>query len=189
MKSGYLLAALLLLSACGGRRISADLATDAILGIPGESLEKKDIEVLKVSQISGTEAVAETTVKAAFRLEKVRNKWVAREVRLGQGQWEKIENLERALVEVRAEDTRKSLDQLAEAILKYRNDKGMLPVFTDYVALSDMLSPAYITPLIRLDAWRRPLEASRQGSDRILLRSAGPDGNFNSSDDIRRTVP
>ena len=189
MKSGYLLAALLLLSACGGRRISADLATDAILGIPGESLEEKDIEVLKVSQVSGTEAIAETTVKAAFRLEKVRNRWVAREVRLGQGQWEKIENLERALMEVRAEDTRKLLDQLAEAILKFRNEKGTLPEFKDYVGLSDLLSPAYISPVIRLDAWRRPLEASRQDSNTILLRSAGPDGNFNTPDDIRRTVP
>ena len=189
MKNAYLLAVILLLTACGGRRISADLATDAIVGIPGESLEEKDIEVLKVNQLSETEAIVDTRIQAAFRLERVRNKWIAREVRLGQGQWEKVDNLERALEAVRTEETRKLLDRLAEAILKYRNEKGALPAFKDYVALSDLLSPVYLTPVIRLDAWRRPLEATRQDSNTLLLRSAGPDGNFNTPDDIRRTVP
>jgi hypothetical protein len=125
----------------------------------------------------------------AFRLEKVRGVWVVREVRLGHGQWEKVGNLVQALEKVKSEETSEMLSRVAEAILKYRKENGTLPVFMDYIGLSDVLSPKYMTPLIRLDAWRRPLGAERAGADSILLRSAGTDGQFGTDDDIRRTVP
>jgi hypothetical protein len=187
MRSEYLLIAVLILTACGGRKINVDIAADAITGIPGESFSKKDVEVMDVHQTSGS-AVAETKLHAAFRLEKVQNKWVVREVRLGHGQWEKVANFERALEMVRMEETRKMLDRIAEAILKYRESKGSLPVFKDYVSLSDILSPIYLDPLIRLDAWNHPLEAFPQDSKSILLKSAGPDGKYGTGDDISKTV-
>ena len=80
------------------------------------------------------------------------------------------------------------LDQVAEAVRKYRESTGNLPAFKDYIALSDQLSPQYLTPLIRLDSWRQPLEAERPNAETILLRSAGPDGKFGTADDIRHTV-
>jgi hypothetical protein len=187
MRSEYLLIAALILTACGGRKISADIAADAITGMPGESFAKKDVEVAAVHQMIGS-AIVETKLHAAFRLEKIQGKWVVQEVRLGHGQWEKIGNFEEALKMVRTEETRKMLDRVAEAILKYRESKGLLPVFKDYVSLSDILSPAYLDPLIRLDAWRRPLEALPQDSKGILLHSAGPDGKFGTADDISKAV-
>jgi hypothetical protein len=189
MKLPYLLLAVLILTACGGRKITASIAVDAITGLPEESLTKKDVDVLGVSQSSGSEAIVETKLHAAFRLEKIRNKWVVREVRLGRGQWEKVSNLEKALEMVRIEDTQKMLERIAETIQKYRESKGRLPVFKDYVSLSDILAPMYLDPLIRLDAWRRPLEAFPQDSKSILLLSAGPDGKFGTADDIRKIVP
>jgi hypothetical protein len=187
MRSEYLLIAALILTACGGRKIDADIAADAITGIPGESFAKKDVEVVAVRQTGGS-AIVETKLHTAFRLEKVQNKWVVREVRLGQGRWEKTSNFEQALEMVRIEETRKMLDRIAEAIRKYRESKGSLPVFKDYVSLSDILSPMYLDPMIRLDAWNRPLEAFPQDSMGILLHSAGPDGRFGTNDDIDKTV-
>jgi hypothetical protein len=187
MRSKYLLIATLFLTACGGRKISADIAADAITGIPGDSFAKKDVEVVAVRQTSGS-AVVETKLPAAFRLEKIQNKWVVQEVRLGHGQWEKAGNFEQALKIVRIEETRKMLDRIAEAILKYRESKRVLPVFKDYVSLSDILSPIYLDPLIRLDAWNRPLEAFPQDSNGILLQSAGPDGRFGTADDIGKVI-
>jgi hypothetical protein len=188
MRSEYLLLALMLLTACGGRKINADIAADAILNMPRESFAKKHVNVVGITQTSGSEAIVETRIHAAFRLEKVRNLWVVKEVRLGHGQWEKVGNFEKALEMVRTEETRKMLDRIAEAILKYRDSKGSLPLFKDYVSLSDLLSPMYLDPLIRLDAWRQPLEALPQDSKGIQLRSAGPDGKFGTNDDINKAI-
>jgi hypothetical protein len=179
----------MLLTACGGRTITANLARDSIADFSREALEKQDVDVVKVIQVSGSEAIVETRLTAAFRFEKVGGQWVVREVRLGHGQWEKVSNLLQALEAVRIEETRKSLDRIAEAILKFREINGSLPPFKDYVSLSDLLSPAYLTPLIRLDAWRQPLAAEHLDANTILLLSAGPDGKFGTRDDIRRTVP
>jgi hypothetical protein len=185
---GFLIA-MLLLTGCGGRTINTSLARKLIIAAPSENLKKEDVEVVKVSQFGRTEAIAETRLKTAFRFEKVGDKWVIREVRLGHGQWEKVENLVQALEAVKIEETRQMLGRIAEAILKYRESTGSLPVFKDYISLSDLLTPKYMTPLIRLDAWRRPLGAERRDANTILIWSAGPDGKNGTSDDICRTVP
>jgi len=189
MRIGYILVSVLLLAACGGRSMNKHLARDLIMEVPLETLEKNDVEVVNITQISGSEAVAETTLKAAFRLEKHRGKWVVREVRLGHGQWENVDNFAKTLVELKAAETRGMLGRIAEAIGKYRESNGALPVFKDYIGLSDTLSPNYLTPLIRLDAWRHPLQAERTGPDSIVIRSAGPDGKFGTRDDIIQTFP
>jgi hypothetical protein len=177
------------LTACGGRKISNSLAEDLIVRLPQEALQKEDVEVVNVNQVGGTEAIVETRLKTAFRFEKVEGEWIIREVRLGHGQWEQVENLSRTLETVRTEETQKMLDQIAEAIRKYQESSGSLPVFKDYVSLSDLLSPRFLIPLIRLDAWMQPLGAQLLDSDSILLWSAGPDKKPHTSDDIRRTFP
>ncbi len=188
MRYEYLLIAALLLTGCGRRTMNVNLAKDLIVQTPREGLKREDLDVAKVIQIGGSEAIAETRLKVAFRFEKVGTEWVVREVRIGHGQWEKVANLLQALERVKIEETQESLNLIAEAILKYRQSNGNLPVFKDYVSLSDLLSPMYLTPLIRLDAWRRPLAAERPNANTILLRSAGPDGKFGTSDDICRTI-
>ncbi|HTY62743.1 MAG TPA: hypothetical protein VMG30_10845 [Acidobacteriota bacterium] len=188
MRFLFPLLCVLLTAGCGGRSISNTHARDAILEQPQSALEKEDVAVVKIIQVSGSEAIAETQLKTAFRLEKVNGKWVVREVRIGHNQWEKVDNLGKALSAVKTEDTRKMLDQIAEGIRKYREADGNLPPFKDYIALSDLLTPKYLTPLIRLDSWGQPLEATHPDPNTILLRSAGPDGRFGTPDDIRSTV-
>jgi hypothetical protein len=188
MRFLFPLLCILLAAGCAGRKIGNNNARDVILELPQSALEKEDVEVIKVTQISGAEAIAETQLKTAFRLEKVKGAWIVREVRIGHGQWEKVNNLAAALEAVKADETRKMLDQVAGAVRKYRESTGNLPVFKDYIALSDQLSPQYLTPLIRLDSWRQPLEAERPNAETILLRSAGPDGKFGTEDDIRHAV-
>lgn len=188
MRFLFPLLCILLTAGCGGRKIANDNARDVILELPQSTLEKKDVEIIKVTQTSGAEAIAETQLKTAFRLEKVKGAWIVREVRIGHGQWEKVNNLAAALEAAKADETRKMLDQVAGAVRKYLESTGRLPAFKDYIALSDLLSPQYLTPLIRLDSWRQPLEAERPNAETILLRSAGPDGKLGTADDIRHTV-
>lgn len=183
-----LLLSVLSLTACGGHKINQGLVRSRIVEIPGEAFEKEDVEVVKVTQVSGSQAIAETRLKTAFRLEKMEGAWKIREVRLGHGQWEKIENLARTLESVKVEETAGMLDRIVDALRKYRTAHGRLPDFSNYVQLSDALSPAYLTPLVRLDSWRQPLGAHRDSAGSISLYSAGPDGLFATKDDIRRTI-
>ncbi len=156
--------------------------------IPATALEKEDLDVWKVTRVGGSEAIAETRLKTAFRLEKVHGEWTVREVRIGHGQWEKITNLLEALEAVKVEETKQILNRIADAIVEYRSSNGTLPVFKDYVDLSDTLSPKYLTPLIRLDSWKHPLSAERKDYTTLVLQSAGPDGKHGTNDDIRKTV-
>src|SRR6266705_2293123 len=137
-----------------------------------------------VNQTGQRDAVAETTLHATFRFEKVDGKWVIREVRLGKRPWERLDDILRALEQVKTEQTRKLLEQVAAAIEKYREANGALPDFKDYVSLSDTLSPKYMNPLIREDAWHNPLAASRSAPGTVRLLSAGPDGRTGTPDDI-----
>jgi hypothetical protein len=198
MKKKYLPIAVLLLillfqtalfqTSCGGGGINAKHARNLIVDTPQVVFEKEDVEVVNVRQITRTEAIAETRLKTAIRYEKVGNEWVIREVRLGHGQWEQVSSLVQALETVKAEETRKMLDRIAEAVLKYQETNKDLPAFNDYIGLSDLLSPKYLTPLIRLDAWRRPLGAERVSANTIHVWSAGSDGKEGTEDDIRKTI-
>jgi hypothetical protein len=188
MRFLFLILYALLSAGCAARSINNSLAQKAIADLPQGALGKKDVDVLKLTRVGRTEAIAETQLKTAFRLEKVKGEWIVREVRLGHGQWEKIRSLSEALEKVKIEQTKMMLDRIAEAIQKYRENTGTMPDFGDYVTLSDQLSPKYMTPLIRLDAWRQPLQAGHPDANSILILSAGPDGRFFTSDDIQKTI-
>jgi hypothetical protein len=188
MRFKYFLILFLLLTGCGRRTMNAHLARDLIMEIPRDNMEKSDIQVLTITQVSGSEAIAETKVHTAFRFEKIHGKWVVREIRLGHGQWEKVSNLGQALERVKIEETGEMLDRIAEATRKYRATNGALPSFNDYTGLSDQLSPTFLTPLIRLDSWRRPFWAERTNPNTVVVRSAGPDGRYFTGDDLIRTI-
>ena len=165
-----------------------NLARNLIIGMSSkDAMQKSDVEIVKLQQTTGSEAIAETRTRIAYRFENSGNVWRVRELRIGHGQWESVENIERALNQVKTEETKQLLARIAEAIQKYREANKRFPSFKDFVDLSDQLAPGFMTPLVRLDAWQRPFEASMSGSN-ILLRSAGPDGIMGSQDDIEINV-
>ena len=182
----FLALAALWLNGCGGRSINKKSAREAIVGSQAAALAPRDLEVLSVSQM-GSQAIVETDLHSAFRLEKVGSEWVVREVRLGHGQWEKLDDILRALQQVKVEETRQALEKIASAIAAYRQKNGHLPQFSNYVGLSDALFPIFMTPGVRLDPWGNPLTASLVAPDTVRLASAGPDGKFGTADDIELT--
>lgn len=178
----------LLLASCGGRTISKKTARDVILDSPAAVFDKKeDVDILSVSQMGGKNAVVEATVRTAFRLEKVGGKWKIREIRVGNRQWEDLDDVLRALEQTKAERTRSILDRIAAAVEQYRTKNGSLPAFRNYVELSDALYPRYMSPLIRRDAWYGSLAAYRLDSRTIQLVAPGPDGVLGTGDDIELT--
>ena len=150
------------------------------LGLTG----KEALYIDSVSQTGSRDALIEARLNAAFRFEKVNGRWVMREVRLGGRPWEKVEDFLKCMDAVKAEETRRMLTGVADAVSRYRQKKGALPAFKDFIGLSDLLTPEFLTPLVRQDAWNRPLAAFPAGSDGIRLVSPGPDGKLGSTDDI-----
>jgi hypothetical protein len=171
-------------TACGGRAVNRSSAQKLLVSLPAGILEKEDVEILSVSQTGGRDAIIETSVRTAFKIEKVKGEWVVREIRVGNSQWERLEDLEAALDRVKAERTRSALEEIAVALDRYREKNGHLPEFRDYVSLSDQLHPGYLGSAVRLDAWLRPLGASRQDDRTVRLISAGADARFDTPDDI-----
>jgi hypothetical protein len=172
-----------LLTGCGGRSINKKTAQKII---SAEALLQA-VDVESVSQITSSQAIVQTRVPAAFRLEKAGGEWVIREVKIGENPWEKLENVLTTLNRLKREETEKILEQVASALDKYREKNGRLPDFNDYVSLSDALNPDYLSPLIRLDSWAQPLVAVRISPSQVQLTSAGPDGKVGTPDDIAVT--
>src|SRR5260370_29116002 len=52
--------------------------------------------------------------------------------------------------------------------------------------LIDRLNPRYLARIIRIDPWHQPYEYEG-GANTFVLRSAGPDGKPNTSDDVTVT--
>jgi|WetSurSiteA1Bulk_404760.scaffolds.fasta_scaffold32653_2 hypothetical protein len=163
------------------------MAEDLIANLPGDILDEKDFVVEEVSQTGGSDAVILTRLNAAFRFQKVGGEWIAREVRVGNNQWESIDDLVASLRRIKEDRTKGFLDTVAGAVEKYCLKNGELPRFNNYDSLSDVLAPEYLNPLIRLDAWERPLHADRLNANAIRLVSAGADGELGSGDDIELT--
>jgi len=179
-----LLGLALIANGCGGRAVNKKTARDVIIGARTGELTKGDLQVLSVTQVGPREAVVETQIHSAFRLQKVGNEWVVREVRVGQGQWEKLDNILSSLQQAKIEETRRSLEKVAGAVESYRKKNGRLPEFKDYIGLSDALYPLFLSPLIREDSWNHPLTAIQLDPATVRILSAGPDGKLNTPDDI-----
>jgi hypothetical protein len=171
-------------AACGGRTITRTSAEKLLVSLPSGTLDNEDVKVLSVSQVSSGAAIVETTVRTAFRVERIKGDWVVREVRVGNRQWESIDSLLAALNSVKAEHARQILGVISSALERYREKYGRLPTFNDYVALSDALYPDYMADAYRLDPWRQPWRAFRETGDTVRLVSAGPDEKPDTPDDI-----
>jgi hypothetical protein len=154
-----------------------------IVDSPADIFDREDVDIRSASQTGTDRALVEAELRAGFALEKIDGEWVIAEVRLGKRPWERLEDILSALERVKAEHTKAILESVMGAVDRYREAKGALPEFADYVALTDALCPAFMTPLIRLDAWRNPLFAQRTGN-RVRLRSSGPDGRLGNADDL-----
>lgn len=184
--SAAVLASALVTNGCGARVVNIKSVQDAILESQEGILADKDLQVTSVTQLGPNDAVAETQVRTAFRLRKSGNDWVVREVRVGRGEWQNLDEVLRAILLVKTDETVRIFDRIFAALEAYRQKNGRLPQFRNYIELSDELFPLYLTPLIREDPWKYPLSATQTGPETVRISSAGPDGKPGTADDIER---
>ena len=180
-----LLSVTLLTSACSGARLSSNEARKKIAAIGTSPLVPQAVEVRRIVSQSDDQAIVEATVTLAFQFkrDKSNGEWRIEAVRLGDRDWMSLDELLAAVKEGRRRATLNSMQKLATGITNYRQQNGTFPNAADIVKLTDMLHPRYMPDLIRDDAWGHPIQYESTGSD-FRLRSYGPDGAPNTSDDI-----
>ena len=188
--NGFRILALLAFACClaacaSSRKLSPDTARARILKLGLMEIEGKTLEVRKVRQIGGKQAVAEASLNMVFQLARnSRGKWEVEAVRFSDGNWVQVETLRQALDLTRDRQTRQDLGKLVQAIKEYKAVHGKYPQADNLSGLNDLLFPRHMATSIRFDAWGRPLILQRTGPQGLQILSSGADGIRGNKDDI-----
>src|SRR5437016_2130807 len=194
-KRNLLIASLILLVAvCGVVITTTRAACDRtpkesrrlIARMAGIQLPSDAVRIKEVSAM-GNSATVVAQVETAFRFDKGGDgKWRVAEIRTGDRRWEDVDMLMKALNAEKAARARAELESIATALESFRRDRGSYLESKSEAALIDNLNPHYLKSVIRVDPWHQPYEY--EGSrNSFVLRSSGPDGKPNTSDDVTIT--
>ena len=180
---GLLLLLSLTLTSC--QKTLEDQVREQIRTIDNAELDAEAVEVTKVKQ-SGKQAIAEVTISTAVRMRKEGDKWILQDVRLGDRRWESVGRILAAIEESRKEQTAREMEELKAGIERYVQTQGEVPRVQSFEELVDLLSPEFLPVVIRIDAWWNPYSYRFASASAYELRSAGPDGEFETADDLVR---
>ena len=171
----------------GRARAAGDLSPNearrVIARLAGIQLPSDAVRVKEISS-AGNTAVVVAQVETAFRFVKGDNdKWRVAEIRTGDRRWEDVDMLVKALNAEKTARARAELDLIATALESFRREHGSYLEAKSETKLVDLLNPRYLARIIRVDPWHQPYEyEGTRGS--FVLRSSGPDGKPNTSDDV-----
>ena len=191
-KRNVLILVLALLTVGGGVAISSAFAAGDLtpkearrmiarmagIQLPSDAVRIKDVSVM------GNSATVVAQVETAFRFDKGSDgKWRVAEIRTGDRRWEDIDMLVKALNAEKTSRARAELESIATALESYRHEHGFYLESKTEGALIDNLNPRYLPRVIRVDPWHQPYEYEGTRTS-FVLRSNGPDGKSNTSDDV-----
>jgi len=165
--------------------LSPKEARKLIARMAGINLPSDAVRIQSVSSL-GNSAVVVAQVETAFRFVNENDKWRVAEIRTGDRNWEDVESLVRALNAEKTSRVRAELETIAIALEAFKRERGSYVESKSEAQLIDFLSPHYLARAIRVDAWDRPYEYEGTRNS-YVLRSAGPDRQPNTADDITRS--
>jgi len=181
-----ILVILLAMSACG-KTLDKQVRSQ-VSKVGQASLGKNQVTVKNIRQVKDS-AVAEIEISTAVKMKRNKEKWVIEEIRIADRRWEKVDHILAVLKHQRIATTQKQINQISSGIKIYKKQKGTLPKAQTFKELIDMLSPSYLKSVIRIDAWSNPFFYLPIGTDEYDLRSAGPDGLLQTTDDMTIKAP
>jgi hypothetical protein len=178
----------LLQTACAvPQKITQDKVREKIqqLGLVQVKDKDKEVQVERILQSGADEAIAETNLKVVFKFSKQRDgDWQISALRVGDRDWLDIKALLSALNEIKARQTRESLQKLLNGLKAFKEKTGNYPRVENIVKLTDILAPAFMSEVIRYDGWNRELIFDATRPDSFQLLSLGADGIRGTADDI-----
>jgi hypothetical protein len=172
---------------------STDLTTKRarcmVASLLGVSLPSDQVRIRNVSPFgfsfgsSDATALITALVELDFRFARDRQGWQLASIKGGNRDWVDVRGLSAAVDHLKRSTATSELSLIAQALDKYRTERGFYVVSDKESVLMDHLTPKYLTPVIRLDPWFRPYQYNGEQS-RYSLSSLGPDGKPNTGDDI-----
>ncbi len=165
------------------RELGVREAQDAVAKLLGRS--PKDVRIKAVSPgLTGSDATVTAQMDVTFQLQKQQdNTWRAVSVRLGDGRWEDVEMLRRALDAEKTGHAQADLAALAAGVEAFRRERGGYPQAETVAGLVDFITPRFQPRVIREDPWHQPYYYHLTASG-YRLGSLGPDGAADTGDDV-----
>ncbi len=178
---------------CELPELSVPLATEKVsrclianlLGIrlPSDSVRIRSLSGFGLPFASNPSTLAVALITFQARFGKERGSWRVLELRAGDTEWLKVEPTLAAFEAEKRKRAHRDLETMARALEAFRRDHGSYVITDKHRVLIDHLSPHFLAPIIRFDPWHNPY-AYQGERDRFWLRSSGPDGKENTSDDL-----
>ncbi len=156
--------------------------------VPNDAVRIQEVDPFVVPLASRASATVVAWIRITARLVNEGKGWQVSELRTGNRDWVKLQPLINALNEKKRARARAEMEKMAEALERYRQDRGFYVVSDSQAVLIDHLSPRYLTKIIRVDPWNLPYKYDGQ-SDHFTIHSAGPDGKDQTADDVQFTGP
>ena len=168
------------------KRVRCLLGSLLGISVPSDAVRIQEIAPFPVPLASQASATVVAWIGVEARAVNEAKGWRISELRTGNRDWINLDQLVSAVNQQKQSRARADMQRIADALERYRADKGAYIVSDSHAVLIDHLSPAYIREVIRLDPWRQPYKYVGQ-RDTFTLLSPGPDGKDGTSDDIARS--
>ena len=172
-----------------GTDLTTKRARCMVASLFGVALPSDQIRIREVSPFgfsfgsSDASALITALVELDFRFVRDARGWQVTSIKSGNHDWVDLRGVTASIDELKRSTATDEMSLIAQALDKYRQDRGFYVVSDKESVLIDHLSPKYLTPVIRLDPWFRPYQYDGQQTH-YSLRSLGPDGKPNTGDDI-----
>ena len=174
-------------AACAGaavlaRELGSREARRTIAELLGRNSNEIHIKSISPAPV-GNRAVVTTQMDVAFELVEREGDWHVASVRLGDGRWEDVEVLRRALDAEKVKRAEADLQALATGVDAFRRERGFYPPLDSVATIVDHVAPGFMPSVIRVDPWNRPYYVETVPGG-YRLGSAGPDGVERTADDV-----
>jgi len=156
--------------------------------VPSDAVRIQEVDPMPVPLASRASAVVIAWIRVTARLVNEGNGWQVSELRTGNREWVKLQPLMDALNEKKRSQARSEMETMAQALERYRRERGFYVVSDSQAVLIDHLNPRYLSKIIRVDPWNHPYKYDGE-RDHFALHSLGPDGKDQTGDDIQLTGP
>lgn len=152
--------------------------------VPSDAVRIQEVAPFAIPLASAPSTTVTAWIEVDVRLQsEPKGGWRVTELRTGKGDWIKVETVLAALNDAKRDKARAELSIIAQALEKFRQERGFYLVADKYSVAIDHLSPRYLSQVIRIDPWQKPYIYQGQ-RDRFTLSSAGPDRKEATPDDI-----
>lgn len=171
------------------RRVRCLLAELFGVELPSDAVRVKDVSPLTLPLSSKPSAVVEASVRLDFRFtNQSKNGWQVSDIKTSSGPWVGLAGLVARINEEKRKRATETLETMANALARFRSERGHYVASDQQRVLIDHLAPRYLSVVIRVDPWHKPY--LYQGElNTFRLSSSGPDGKPNTSDDVVLSRP